>query len=55
MQSEFRPPFNWRDHLKVHPAAELFPPLLPDELKALRQREGTDLAEHSSHVLKVER
>lgn len=28
-------PFNWRDHLKVHPAAELFPLLPPDEVKAL--------------------
>jgi hypothetical protein len=25
----------WRDVLKVHPACELFPPLPPDELKAL--------------------
>jgi hypothetical protein len=22
-------PFNWRDHLPIHPAAELFPVLLP--------------------------
>jgi hypothetical protein len=28
-------PFNWRDHLKVHPAADLFPLMSPDELKAL--------------------
>jgi DNA-binding Lrp family transcriptional regulator len=26
---------SWRDILKVHPACELFPPLPPDELKAL--------------------
>jgi hypothetical protein len=25
----------WRAHLKVHPAAELFPLMPPDELKAL--------------------
>jgi hypothetical protein len=25
----------WRDVLKVHPAAELFPPMSPDELQAL--------------------
>jgi hypothetical protein len=29
------PLFDWRKHLKVHPAAELFPPLAPDELQAL--------------------
>jgi hypothetical protein len=29
------PPFDWRSHLKVHPAAELFPLLAPDELQAL--------------------
>jgi hypothetical protein len=28
-------PFVWRNHLKVHPAAELFPLLSPDELKTL--------------------
>jgi hypothetical protein len=27
--------FNWRKHLPVHPAADLFPLLPPDELKAL--------------------
>jgi hypothetical protein len=26
---------SWRDHLAVHPAAELFPPLPPDELRTL--------------------
>ena len=26
---------SWRDHIKVHPAADLFPPMSPDELKAL--------------------
>jgi hypothetical protein len=35
--SETRKLFNWRDHLRVHPAADLFPPLLPDELKALAE------------------
>jgi hypothetical protein len=29
------PLFDWRKHLKVHPAAELFPPLSPEELQAL--------------------
>jgi hypothetical protein len=29
--------FNWRDHLKVHPAADLFPLLPEDELKALAE------------------
>jgi hypothetical protein len=29
--------FDWRQHLKVHPAAELFPRLLPDELKELAE------------------
>jgi hypothetical protein len=28
-------PFNWRDHLDVHPAAELFPPMSTAELEAL--------------------
>ena len=26
---------SWRDTLEIHPAAELFPPMSPDELKAL--------------------
>src|SRR5262249_43557972 len=26
---------NWRDALKIHPAAELFPRMSPDELRAL--------------------
>jgi hypothetical protein len=34
--------FNWRQHLKVHPAAEIFPPLSADELKEL----GADIKEH---------
>jgi hypothetical protein len=29
------PLFDWRKHLKVHPAAEFFPPLSPQELHAL--------------------
>jgi hypothetical protein len=29
------PLFDWRKHLKVHPAAELFPPLSPEELQVL--------------------
>jgi hypothetical protein len=28
-------PLSWRDILPIHPAAELFPPLLPDGLRAL--------------------
>jgi hypothetical protein len=30
-------PFNWRDHLKVHPAADLFPLLSEQELKELAE------------------
>jgi hypothetical protein len=30
-------PFDWRAHLQVHPAADLFPLLSPDELKALAE------------------
>ncbi len=26
---------SWRDQLQIHPACELFPPLPPDELRAL--------------------
>jgi hypothetical protein len=38
MASEFRPPFNWRDHLKVHPAAaDLFPLMSEAELKELAE------------------
>jgi ParB-like chromosome segregation protein Spo0J len=37
MTSEFRPPFNWRDHLKVHPAADLFPLLAETDPKALQE------------------
>jgi hypothetical protein len=33
---------SWRDVLKVHPAAELFPPMSPDELRAL----GEDIVKH---------
>jgi phage N-6-adenine-methyltransferase len=33
---------SWRDVLKIHPACELFPPLPPDELKAL----GDDIKAH---------
>jgi hypothetical protein len=28
-------PFDWRAHLKVHPAADLLPLLPPDELRTL--------------------
>src|SRR4051794_18056182 len=28
-------PKSWRDQIKVHPAADLFPMMTPDELKAL--------------------
>jgi hypothetical protein len=28
-------PFNWRDHLKVHPAADLFPRMSQSELQEL--------------------
>jgi ParB-like chromosome segregation protein Spo0J len=37
MASEFRPPFNWRDYLKVHPAADLFPLISEAELKELAE------------------
>ena len=30
-------PFNWRDHLKVHPAAELFPLMSETDPKALQE------------------
>jgi len=33
---------SWRDVLPIHPAAELFPPLPPDELRAL----GEDIRKH---------
>jgi hypothetical protein len=36
MESEFHPPFNWRDHLPVHPAADLFPLLAETDPKALQ-------------------
>jgi hypothetical protein len=29
--------FNWRSHLKLHPAADMFPLLSPDELQALAE------------------
>jgi hypothetical protein len=29
------PKFSWRDHIKVHPACELFPPMSDEELGAL--------------------
>jgi hypothetical protein len=29
------PPFNWRAHMHIHPAAKLFPPLPPNELREL--------------------
>jgi len=35
-------PKSWRDQIKVHPAAELFPMMTPDELKAL----GEDIVEN---------
>ena len=28
-------PKSWRDVIKIHPAADLFPMMSPDELKAL--------------------
>ena len=28
-------PTSWRDQINVHPAADLFPMMTPDELKAL--------------------
>jgi hypothetical protein len=37
MVSEFHPPFNWRDHLNVHPAADLFPLMSEAELKELAE------------------
>jgi hypothetical protein len=44
---EVKPPpahriLNWRDHLKVHPAADLFPTMSADELKVL----GEDIKKH---------
>jgi hypothetical protein len=30
-----QPPFNWREHLRIHPAADLFPPMSAAELKEL--------------------
>jgi hypothetical protein len=39
-------PFNWRDHLKVHPAADLFPLLPEDELKELAE----DIKAHGLQV-----
>jgi ParB-like chromosome segregation protein Spo0J len=36
MESEFHPSFNWRDHLRVHPAADLFPLLAETDPKALQ-------------------
>lgn len=36
---------SWRDHLKVHPAADLFPMLAPDELRAL----GEDIRTNGLH------
>ena len=35
-------PTSWRDQIKVHPAADLFPMMSPDELKAL----GEDIEQH---------
>ena len=35
-------PTSWRDRIKVHPAADLFPMMSPDELKTL----GEDIAKH---------
>jgi hypothetical protein len=29
---------SWRDHIKVHPAADLFPMMSDEELKALGER-----------------
>jgi DNA-binding Lrp family transcriptional regulator len=34
---EVTPPFNWRDHLAVHPAADLFPLMSEAELKELAE------------------
>ncbi|MGY3132004.1 hypothetical protein ACVWZM_002686 [Bradyrhizobium sp. USDA 4501] len=35
-------PTSWRDQIKIHPAAELFPMMTPDELKML----GEDIKQH---------
>jgi hypothetical protein len=35
MANDKKPATSWRDALKIHPAAELFPRMTPDELKAL--------------------
>jgi hypothetical protein len=37
-----KPTPSWRDVLKIHPAAEVFPRMTPDELRAL----GTDIRKH---------
>ena len=39
-------PKSWRDVIAVHPAAELFLPMTPDELKAL----GEDIKRHGFRV-----
>ena len=39
-------PKSWRDVLPVHPAADLFPLMAPDELKAL----GEDIKKNGLHV-----
>lgn len=37
-----KPTPSWRDVLPIHPACELFPPMSPDELRAL----GEDIAKN---------
>jgi hypothetical protein len=35
-----QPTSNWRDLIKVHPAAEMFPTMSSDELNVLRGHQG---------------
>jgi phenylpyruvate tautomerase PptA (4-oxalocrotonate tautomerase family) len=41
--------FNWRDHLDVHPAAELFPPMSADDLKVFAE----DIKKHDGMYMPV--
>jgi hypothetical protein len=44
--TETKQPKSWREQIKVHPAADLFPMMTPDELKAL----GEDIKENGLMV-----
>jgi len=43
---------SWRDVLKIHPACELFPPLPPDELKALGEDIKTNHLQQRAKVIR---